>query len=80
MTGQTTLEQTKTVLLTSRILSHERVDFLGTANLENRFTSYSAHLPLCSAHLAYHKPYLSVREILLHSSDSFPASVGFLQR
>ncbi len=40
MTGQMTLEQTKTVLLTSRILSqatkvrlrYKRVDFLGMAN------------------------------------------------
>ncbi len=36
MMGQTTLEQTKTVLLTSRILMYKRVDFLGTANLESR--------------------------------------------
>ncbi len=39
-TGQTTLEQAKTVLLTNRILSqatkvrliYKRIDFLGTAN------------------------------------------------
>ncbi len=44
MTGQTTLEQTKTVLLTNRILSqatearlrYKRVDFLRTADFENR--------------------------------------------
>ncbi len=43
MMGQTTLEQTKTVLLTNRILSqatearlrYKRVDFLGRADFEN---------------------------------------------
>ncbi len=33
-----------------------------------------------SMHLAYHKPYLRVRAVILHSSDTCPASVGFLQR
>ncbi len=44
MMGQTTLEQTKTVLSTNQILSqatearlrYKRVDFLGTADFENR--------------------------------------------
>ncbi len=89
MTGQTTLEQTKTVLLTSRIISqatearlrYKRVDCLGTANrgFQKPLMSY-AHLPFCSTHLAYHKPYLRARAVHLHSSDTCPASVGFLQR
>ncbi len=87
MTGQTTLEQTKTVLLTNRILSqatearliYKRFDFLGmVGGFLKPLTSY-AHLPFRSTHLAYHKPYLRVRAILLHSSDTCLASVGFLQ-
>ncbi len=62
-------------------LRYKRVDFLGTANRGFRkpLTSYT-HLPFCSTHLAYHKPYLRARAVLLHSSDTTPASVGFLQR
>ncbi len=79
--GQTTLEQAKAVLMTSQILlqatkawlRYKRVDFRETP------TSYT-HFPFCSTHLAYHKPYLRVRAVLLHSSDTCPASVGFPQR
>ncbi len=64
MTGQMTLKQTKTVLLTNRIssqatsarLRYKRVDFLGTADFENRLRvmhtflsapSLSQTLPQC---------------------------------
>ncbi len=84
--GQTTLEQAKTVVLMSWILSqgtkrYKRVDFLGTANRGFRIvlTSYT-HFTYCCTHLAYHKPYLGVRAVPLHSSDTCHASVGFLQR
>ncbi len=54
MTGQTTLEQTKTVLLNNRILSwatearlrYKRVDFLGTADFENRLRVMHTFLSL----------------------------------
>ncbi len=88
MTGQMTPVQTKTVLLTNRILSqatearlrYKCFGFLGTVGgFLKPLTSY-AHLPFRSTHLAYHKPYLRVRAVLLQSSDTCPASVGFLQR
>ncbi len=53
-TGQTTLEQAKTTLLTRRILSQARlrythVEFIGTANRRFRktLTGYT-HLPFCT--------------------------------
>ncbi len=82
---QMTLEQAKTVLPTSGILSQLGFDIhvsvLIYLERQTSKTTYEcAHLPFCSTHLAYHKPYLRVRAILLHSSDTCPASVGFLQR
>ncbi len=45
-------------------------------------TAYKLYTPsfLLYAPIAYHKPYLRVRAVLLHSSNICPASVGFLQR
>ncbi len=62
-------------------LRYKRVVFHGTAirGFRKIITSYT-HFPFRSTHLAYHKPYLRVRAILLHSSDTCPASVGFLLR
>ncbi len=87
MTGQTTLEQTETVLLTSRILSQQGFDkssliFLEmqTVHFENRLRVSYTRISFCSTPLAHHKPYLRVRALLLHSNDTCPASVGFLQR
>ncbi len=54
-------------------------DFVGTANsgfkIAYVYTSYT-HLPFCSTHLAIYKPYLRVRAVLLHSTDT---CVAFLQ-
>ncbi len=60
MTGQMTLEQTKTVLLTNRILSqttearlrYKRVDFLGTADFESRLRGITASFPLYAPSLS----------------------------
>ncbi len=80
MMGQTTLEQTKTVLLTSRLLPQliysKRVYFLGTANLENRLRVMHIFLSaLCT---------LLITNLTLgleqYSSDTCPASVGYLRR
>ncbi len=78
-TGHMTLEQAKTVLLTRILmqatkvrLRYKRIDFLATANrgFRKTFTSYT-HVPFCCRYLAYHKPYLRVRAVLLHSSDTY---------
>ncbi len=87
MTGQMIPEQTKTVLLTNRILSqatearvrYKYFDFLGMLSRFLKPLMSYAHLPFRSMHLAYHKSYLRVRAVLLHYSDTCPASVGVLQ-
>ncbi len=41
--------------------------------------NYTHFLSALRINIAYHKPYLRVIAIRLHSSDTCPASVGFLQ-
>ncbi len=38
------------------------------------------YLPFCSTYLPNHKPYLRVRAVLLHSSDTCHASVAYLYK
>ncbi len=76
----------KIILLMSQILSqaikarlrYKLVDFLGTWKWISK-TAYDLHFPFCSTHLAYHKPYLRVRAVLLHSNYTCRASESFLQ-
>ncbi len=86
---KTSVEQAKTALVMSRILSQATTcktkrdisdDILERHTVDFKNCLRVTHLPFCSTHLAYHKPYLRVRAILLYSTDTCPvASLAFLQ-